>query len=156
MAASVFHAGGSSWKPVLCLTVPGCAGCADCDAASAPGWWLHLRRCASCRHIGCYDDPLARHATAQYRATGHPIQSFEPGEDWFDDYRTDDFAVGPELAPPHSHPVEQGVPGPLGRVPEDWERWLGSRQLVRTRPLQLRGGSAPGNRAAGAPAGARP
>ena len=33
--------------------------------------------------------------------------------------------VGPELAPPHSHPVEQGVPGPVGRVPEDWERRLG-------------------------------
>jgi hypothetical protein len=53
------------------------------------------------------------------------IRSFEPGEDWFYDYRTDNLAVGPELAPPHSHPVEQGVPGPVGRVPKDWQRQLG-------------------------------
>jgi Zn-finger in ubiquitin-hydrolases and other protein len=105
---------------------PSGTGCADCDAATPPGWWLHLRRCATCGHIGCCDDSLARHATAHYRETGHPIiQSFEPGEDWFYDYRTDDFTPGPELAPPHSHPVEQGVPGPVGRVPDDWARLLG-------------------------------
>jgi uncharacterized UBP type Zn finger protein len=105
---------------------PSGTGCTDCDAASPQGWWLHLRRCAACGHIGCCDDSLARHATAHHRATGHPvIQSFEPGEDWFYDYRTDDFVAGPELAPPHSHPVEQGVPGPPGRVPADWERRLG-------------------------------
>ncbi|MGO9790782.1 MAG: UBP-type zinc finger domain-containing protein, partial [Solirubrobacteraceae bacterium] len=65
---------------------PSGTGCADCDAAGPQGWWLHLRRCATCGHIGCCDDSLARHATAHYRATGHPIiQSFEPGEDWFYD-----------------------------------------------------------------------
>ena len=105
---------------------PSGMGCVECDAASPQGWWLHLRRCATCGHIGCCDDSLARHATAHYRATGHSIiQSFEPGEDWFYDYRTNDFVVGPELAPPHSHPVEQGVPGPVGRVPADWQRQLG-------------------------------
>jgi uncharacterized UBP type Zn finger protein len=105
---------------------PSGTGCADCDAASPQGWWLHLRRCATCGHIGCCDDSLARHATAHYRDTGHPIiQSFEPGEDWFYDYSTNDSVVGPELAPPHSHPVEQGVPGPVGRVPKDWQRRLG-------------------------------
>ena len=104
---------------------PSGTGCADCDAASPQGWWLHLRRCATCGHIGCCDDSLARHATAHYRATGHPIiQSFEPGEDWFYDYRTGDFVLGPTLAPPHSHPEDQPVPGPAGGVPRDWQRHL--------------------------------
>jgi hypothetical protein len=52
------------------------------------------------------------------------IQSFEPGEDWFYDYRTDDFARGPELAEPRSHPLDQPVPGPAGAVPTDWQRHL--------------------------------
>ena len=50
--------------------------------------------------------------------------SFEPGEDWFYDYRTEEFLTGPKLAPPHSHPLDQPVPGPAGRVPLNWERLL--------------------------------
>jgi Zn-finger in ubiquitin-hydrolases and other protein len=103
---------------------PSGSGCVECLAAGT--WWFHLRRCAQCGHIGCCDDSLHKHASKHAHATGHPvIQSFEPGEDWFYDYRTDDFTPGPELAPPHSHPVEQGVPGPVGRVPDDWARLLG-------------------------------
>ena len=34
---------------------PSGTGCADCDAATPPGWWVHLRRCAACGHIGCCD-----------------------------------------------------------------------------------------------------
>ena len=53
--------------------------------------------------------------------TGHPfIRSFEPGEDWFFSYETKEMYDGPELAPPQHHPVDQGVPGPKGRVPSDW------------------------------------
>ena len=39
------------------------------------------------------------------------LQSFEPGEDWFYDYRSDKFFEGPALAPPDSHPPDQPVPG---------------------------------------------
>ena len=60
---------------------PSGTGCVECLAGG--GWWLHLRRCAACGHIGCCDSSPAQHATAHYKSTGHPvIQSFEPGEDW--------------------------------------------------------------------------
>lgn len=101
-------------------------GCVECDELGS--WWVHLRRCAACGHIGCCDDSLNRHSTAHAEATGHPIiQSFEPGEDWFWDFRTRTFAVGPALAPPHSHPETQSTPGPADRLPEDWLRILQSR-----------------------------
>jgi hypothetical protein len=102
---------------------PWATGCTDCDEAG--GWWVHLRRCAACGHIGCCDDSPAQHATAHWHATGHRyIQSFEPGEDWWWDYETEESADGPALAPPTSRPEEQPSPGPDGRVPGDWRRVL--------------------------------
>lgn len=104
---------------------PSGTGCVECLAGASPGWWFHLRRCATCGHIGCCDSSPAQHASAHASATGHTvIQSFEPGEDWFYDYRTDDFVLGPTLAPPDSHPTDQPVPGPAGAVPRDWQRHL--------------------------------
>jgi hypothetical protein len=98
-------------------------GCAECDAGD--GWWLHLRRCAQCGHVGCCDSSPAQHATAHWRATGHPvIQSYEPGEDWFWNYDLDDSVPGPELAPPTSHPRSQSTPGPAYRVPANWTRLI--------------------------------
>ena len=79
--------------------------------------------CAQCGHIGCCDTSPKQHASAHASATGHPfIQSFEPGEDWFYSYETKETYEGPELAPPRHHPVDQGVPGPQGRVPADWRQ----------------------------------
>ena len=102
---------------------PSGPGCVDCDAVG--GWWFHLRRCAECGHIGCCDSSLARHATAHWKATGHPIiTSFEPGEAWFYDYRTEGYVDGPRLAAPESHPADQTTPGPRSRVPADWEAQL--------------------------------
>jgi hypothetical protein len=104
---------------------PSGTGCVECLAAG--GWWLHLRRCAACGHIGCCDTSPSQHATAHYKSTGHPvIQSFEPEEDWFYDYHNDSGGSGPELAPPTSHPVDQPVPGPAGAVPGGWRRMLHS------------------------------
>jgi Zn ribbon nucleic-acid-binding protein len=100
---------------------PSGTGCADCDEEDPAGWWVHLRRCAKCGHIGCCDTSPARHATAHATATGHRfIQTFEPDEDWFYNYETGEVLDGPELAPPHSRPDEQPVPGPAERVPSDW------------------------------------
>lgn len=108
------------------LVPPSGPGCAQCERDG--GWWVHLRRCAACGHVGCCDDSLNRHATAHADRTGHPyIQSFEPGEDWFWDYRTEEIVQGPELAPPASHPESQSVPGPAARLPEDWREQLRSR-----------------------------
>jgi hypothetical protein len=98
-------------------------GCVECLATDS--WWLHLRRCAECGHIGCCDTSPNQHASKHFHVTGHPvIASFEPGEDWFYDYRTGAEVEGAELARPHSHPTEQPVPGPQGRVPPDWQSLL--------------------------------
>ena len=96
---------------------PSGTGCAECDPVG--GWWVHLRRCAQCGHVGCCDSSPAQHATAHFRATGHPvIQSFEPGEDWFWDYRTERAARRPGARGRRpAHPADQTVPGPADRVP---------------------------------------
>ncbi|MFD0309392.1 UBP-type zinc finger domain-containing protein [Streptomyces sp. NPDC127119] len=102
---------------------PSGTGCLECDATG--GWWFHLRRCAECGHIGCCDDSPSQHAQEHWRHTGHEvIRSFEPGESWFWNYRTQSGLQGPVLAPPHAHPVDQPVPGPAGRVPSDWQSRL--------------------------------
>jgi hypothetical protein len=62
-----------------------------------------------------------QHASAHAAATGHRyVQSFEPGESWFWDYEDQDYYDGPVLVDPQSHPADQSVPGPAGRVPPDW------------------------------------
>jgi len=98
-------------------------GCVECLATG--GWWLHLRRCAECGHIGCCDSSPAQHASQHARSSGHPvIASFEPGEDWFYDYEQEAMIPCTELAPPRSHPIDQRVPGPEGRVPRNWRSLL--------------------------------
>jgi hypothetical protein len=53
--------------------------------------------------------------------TGHTIvASFEPGEDWFWNFASEEPVEGRRLAPPRHHPLDQPVPGPTGRVPPDW------------------------------------
>jgi hypothetical protein len=102
---------------------PSGTGCVECLAAA--GWWFHLRRCAQCGHVGCCDTSPEQHATAHARETGHPyVQSFEPGEDWFWSYESDDYYEGPALAAADSRPPEQPVPGPAGAVPPDWRSHL--------------------------------
>lgn len=99
---------------------PSGTGCAECTKTGQ--WWLHLRRCAECGHIGCCDSSPNQHASRHFHATGHPvIRSFEPGEDWFYDYRTGEVFEGPELQPPHAHPLDQPTPGPAGKVPRNWQ-----------------------------------
>jgi hypothetical protein len=100
---------------------PSGTGCVDCDAATPAGWWVHLRRCAQCGHIGCCDTSPGQHATAHAESAGHlVIQSFEPDEDWFYDYETGQAFDGPTLAAPDSRPSGQTTPGPHDRVPNDW------------------------------------
>ncbi|MFI2364026.1 UBP-type zinc finger domain-containing protein [Promicromonospora sp. NPDC019610] len=102
---------------------PSGAGCLECDHDD--GWWLHLRRCAQCGHIGCCDNSPSQHATRHAETTGHSIiQSYEPGEDWFWDYSAQEYAQGPRLATPRHHPLDQPVPGPASRVPDNWESLL--------------------------------
>jgi hypothetical protein len=102
---------------------PSGTGCQECLANGT--WWFHLRRCAECGHVGCCDSSPNQHATRHHHATGHPIiASFEPGERWFYDYRTEEFLKGPELAAPRWHPADQPAPGPAGLVPANWQSLL--------------------------------
>ncbi len=104
-------------------TPPSGVGCAECEASG--GWWFHLRRCARCGHIGCCDSSPSQHARRHAAETGHPVvRTFEPDEDWFWSYASEEYLEGPELAPPAHHPIDQPAPGPAGRVPPDWQRRL--------------------------------
>jgi hypothetical protein len=56
-------------------------GCVECLATH--GWWVHLRECMTCGHVGCCDSSPGRHASKHAAAEGHPVvRSLEPGEDW--------------------------------------------------------------------------
>ena len=62
-------------------STPSGDGCVEC-LASQQGWWFHLRRCATCGHIGCCDSSPSQHASMHAAATGHAIiASFEPSGD---------------------------------------------------------------------------
>jgi uncharacterized UBP type Zn finger protein len=56
-------------------------GCEEC--LKSGDWWVHLRLCLSCGHVGCCDDSPNKHATQHFGSSRHAIiQTFEPGEDW--------------------------------------------------------------------------
>ena len=102
---------------------PSGQGCVECG--NERGWWLHLRRCAECGHVGCCDNSPSQHATKHFAESGHPvIQSFEPGEDWFWNYQSEKYENGPRLSGPNHHPLDQPVPGPAGAVPANWQEQL--------------------------------
>jgi Zn-finger in ubiquitin-hydrolases and other protein len=66
----------------ITAVTPSGDGCVECLRTG--GWWVHLRRCTDCGHVGCCDSSPNRHATAHHHGTAHPIiQSYEPGEDWY-------------------------------------------------------------------------
>jgi uncharacterized UBP type Zn finger protein len=76
-------------------------GCVEC--LQTGDWWVHLRMCSTCGHIGCCDDSPNRHATKHYQTTKHPIiRSFEPGEEWYYCY-PDELIFELEGAPPAPH-----------------------------------------------------
>jgi uncharacterized UBP type Zn finger protein len=77
-------------------------GCVECLAAG--DWWVHLRRCMACGHIGCCDSSPNKHATKHAHATEHHIvQSYEPGEDWLYCYADELMFMVPELTPSPAH-----------------------------------------------------
>jgi hypothetical protein len=86
------------------LTIePSGPGCVEC--LETGGWWVHLRRCVECGHVGCCDNSPNKHATAHFRAVTHPlVQSYEPGEDWYWCYVDELLFEVPDAAPSPSHP----------------------------------------------------
>jgi uncharacterized UBP type Zn finger protein len=76
-------------------------GCVECLATGDR--WVHLRVCMTCGHVGCCDSSPNKHATAHYRAAGHPlVESYEPGEDWWWCY-ADNVAFTVAGSPTFSH-----------------------------------------------------
>ena len=55
--------------------------CEECERIGS--WWVHLRMCRTCGHVGCCDSSPNKHATRHWRETQHPIvRSAERGETW--------------------------------------------------------------------------
>jgi len=55
--------------------------CDEC--VKVGGHWVHLRTCQTCGVTLCCDSSPAKHATAHFHETGHPVvASAEPGERW--------------------------------------------------------------------------
>ena len=68
-------------------------GCEECRKTG--GWWVHLRLCLTCGHVGCCDDSPSKHATQHFHRSRHAIiKSFEPGEDWASCY-VDELVMEP-------------------------------------------------------------
>lgn len=113
-------------EPIDPTAAPSGPGCADCEVSDPQGWWFHLRRCAACGHVGCCDSSPGQHASGHAASSGHPVvRSYEPGEEWFYDFGTEEtLESGPDLAPPLNHPEDQPAPGPHGRVPWNWTTLL--------------------------------
>ena len=60
---------------------PSALGCEECLKSGS--WWVHLRLCRTCGHVGCCDDSPNRHATKHFHATQHPIiEGYDPPEGW--------------------------------------------------------------------------
>jgi len=70
---------------------PSAEGCEDCLRIGS--WWVHLRLCLTCGHVGCCDSSPNRHASKHAAVSQHPvINSAEPGESWLYCYPDDAFA----------------------------------------------------------------
>ena len=56
-------------------------GCEEC--LKTGDWWVHLRICRSCGHVGCCDQSPNKHATAHFHHSRHPIiEGYDPPEGW--------------------------------------------------------------------------
>ena len=89
-------------RPVSPRTPEGCEECLKTGS-----YWVHLRLCLECGHVGCCDQSPGKHATKHFHRTSHPImRSFEPSESWgwcyVDDVMLDD--------------VDQWIPGLRARA----------------------------------------
>lgn len=60
---------------------PSAQGCEDC--LKIGGFWVRLRICLTCGHVGCCDNSPNKHATQHFHESGHPlVQSLEANETW--------------------------------------------------------------------------
>lgn len=84
--------------------VPSAAGCEECLATGS--WWVHLRLCRGCGHVGCCDQSPNRHASGHFHATGHPvIEGYDPPEGWGCWCYVDEVEVDLPDTTPHPGPI---------------------------------------------------
>ena len=70
---------------------PSGTGCVECNVSR--GWWVHLRRCTQCGHIGCCDTSPSQHASAHAGiAVSEPSSPAKTGSG---NYETEDSFAGP-------------------------------------------------------------
>ena len=55
-------------------------GCEECLAEGT--FWVALRECQTCGHVGCCDSSTGRHATRHYQQTKHPVMRAVPPASW--------------------------------------------------------------------------
>lgn len=95
---------------------PSGPGCVECMAHD--GWWVHLRRCTVCGHIGCCDSSPGKHSRKHaHHESHHIIQSYEPGEDWLYCFADDLTFDIPTMKHSPSHPRDgaRGLPAKCRR-----------------------------------------
>jgi len=81
MASSSAMPDACSHEPLVADVTPSADGCEEC--LKTGDWWVHLRICLICGHVGCCDQSPNRHARAHFHATGHPvIEGYDPPEGW--------------------------------------------------------------------------
>jgi hypothetical protein len=56
---------------------PSAQGCEEC--LKTGDWWIHLRICLICGHVGCCDNSPNRHATKHYIPSFSPSSLAKPG-----------------------------------------------------------------------------
>ena len=84
---------------------PGSLGCEECLASGS--WWVHLRLCRRCGHVGCCDSSPNPHATKHFQTSRHPIiEGYDPPEGWGWCYLDETFIDLPD---------QTTQPGPIPR-----------------------------------------
>ena len=87
---------------------PGTLGCEECLKSGS--WWVHLRLCRTCGHVGCCDESPNRHATAHFKASGHPvIEGYDPPEGWGWCFVDELFLELDDAPTPHPGPIPRFV-----------------------------------------------
>ena len=54
--------------------------CEECEKDKT--FWVALRQCLTCGHVGCCDSSIGLHATKHFKETGHPIMTSYPDKSW--------------------------------------------------------------------------
>ncbi|MEK6223028.1 MAG: UBP-type zinc finger domain-containing protein [Chloroflexota bacterium] len=72
------------------IVEPNGEGCEECLQIGS--WWVHLRLCLTCGHVGCCDSSPNRHATKHAEKTSHHVvKSLEADENWVYCYADETF-----------------------------------------------------------------